>query len=227
MRNLFCVTRVLIEHNFRQALRRKNEFLLNLSFFVAAALIFPLSIGPQSELLARIGAGLIWTLTLFASSLSLQRMFIIDFEDGTLEALYLSSYPIEVFVTAKIISHWLLCGLPMLLLAPAVAVCLHLSFFQIGLLILSLGIGTPILSFIGTIAATLTLGTKSNPFLAPLLVLPLYIPVLIFGANSVEAAFLGLSLKPYLFMLSGLFFLNLPLSILIGAFNLRQNLKSL
>ncbi|MBL0941827.1 MAG: heme exporter protein CcmB [Alphaproteobacteria bacterium] len=227
MKKLFYVLWVLVVHNFRQALREKNEFLLNLGFFVAAALIFPLSIGPEFELLTRIGAGLIWTLTLFASSLSLQRMFTADFEDGTLEALYFASYPLEAFVAAKIITHWILCSLPVLLLVPAVAVCLHLSIFQIGLLILSLSIGTPILSFIGAIAATLTLGIKSNSFLVPLLVLPLYIPVLIFGVNSVEAAFLGLSLKPYLFMLSGLFFLNLPLSILIGAFNLKLNLKSL
>lgn len=226
MKNLFYVIWLLIAHNFRQALRKKNEFLLNLGFFVAAALIFPLSIGPESELLTRIGAGIIWTLTLFASSLSLQRMFTVDFEDGTLEAFYFTSYPLEAFVAAKIITHWILCSLPVLLLMPAIAVCLHLSTFQIGLLILSLGLGTPILSFIGTIAATLTLGIKSNPFLVPLLVLPLYIPVLIFGANSVEAAFLGHSLKPYLFMLSGLFFLNLPLSILIGAFNLKQNIKN-
>jgi heme exporter protein B len=223
----FYVAWILVSHNFTQALRRKSEFLLNLGFFFVAALIFPLSIGPQAEILTRIGAGVIWTLILFASSLSLQRMFTIDFEDGTLEALYLTPYPIELFVAAKIIVHWVSCTLPLLFFIPIVAICLQFTFFQIGLLALSLTIGTPILSFIGAIAATLTLGTKFNSFLTPLLVLPLYIPVLILGTNSIEAVLLGLSLKPYLFMLLGLFFLNLPLSILTAAFNLKQSLKSL
>jgi heme exporter protein B len=227
VKHLFCCTVMLAGHDFRQAFSQKNEFLLPLSFFIIAVLMFLLGIGPRSDVLVRMGGGLIWVLVLFASSLSLQRMFKGDFEDGTLEALLLASYPLEAFVISKIITHWVLCGLPIIILTPVAAACLHLSLTQTGFLIFTLSIGTPILSFIGAIGAALTLGSERTSFLTPLLVLPLYIPVLIFGASAVEAAFMGLSLKPYLFMLCGLFFLSMPLSLFMSAYSLNQSLKYL
>lgn len=225
MMNVFSSVFILVRHDFMQAFRGKNDFFLPLGFFIIAALMFPLSIGHQPEILVRIGAGLIWALTLFASSLSLQRMLTADFEDGTLEALFLAAYPLEAFVISKIIIHWILCGAPLIFLTPVIAVCLHLPPIQIGLLLFTLIIGTPILSFIGIIGAALTLGSERTPFLAPLLILPLYIPALIFGISALEAAFMGFNLKPHFFMLGGLFFFSLPLSLFISSYSLKQSLK--
>ena len=183
------------------AMRRRSDVLTTLFFFVIVVSLFPLGVGPEANLLRLMAPGILWVAALLASMLSLGRMFSLDYLDGTLEQMLLASEPLGVIVFAKIIAHWLTSGLPLVLIAPVLGVQFDLPQGQLAVLVLSLLMGTPILSLIGAIGAALTLGLRGGGVLVSLLVLPLYIPVLIFGAGSVGAEAAGLGAQSHMLLL--------------------------
>lgn len=166
------------------ALRRRGDVLSMLAFFVMACALFPLAVGTDPALLRTLGPGVVWVAALLAATLSLERMFALDHADGTLEQMLLAGEPLAVIVAGKLAAHWLVAGLPLVLLAPLLALQFGLSAEVLAVLMASLLIGTPVLSAIGAIGAALTLGVRGGGVLVALLVLPLYAPVLIFGAGA-------------------------------------------
>ncbi len=186
------------------AARRKSEVLTALFFFVIVASLFPLGIGPEPVLLKKIAPGVLWVAALLASMLSLQRMFATDYADGTLEQMALSPSPFGLLVAGKVVAHWLVSGLPLVVLAPVLGIQFDLDAGALGVLMLALLIGTPLLSLIGAIGAALTLGVRGGGVLLSLLVLPLYVPALIFGAGAVEAHISGLGAAGHLSLLAAL-----------------------
>jgi heme exporter protein B len=191
------------------ALRQKGEVLTPLVFFVVIASLFPLGVGPESALLLRMAPGVLWVSALLAAMLSLQRLFATDYADGSLEQMLLSPTPLPMLAAAKALSHFLLSGLPLVLMAPVLGLQFGLDGRALGILMLSLLLGTPTLSLIGGIGAALTLGVRGAGVLLSLLVLPLYIPVLIFGAGAVEADAAGLGAGGHLSLLAALLVLSL------------------
>lgn len=189
------------------AQRRKTEVLTALFFFIIVVSLFPLGIGPELALLRIIGPGVLWVAALLAAMLSLNRLFAADYADGTLEQLLLSPAPLGLLVAAKILAHWLIAGLPLVLIAPLLGLQYDLSTPALSVLIFSLLLGSPLLSLIGAIGAALTLGVRGGGVLLSLLTLPLYIPVLIFGAGAVEAEVSGLGAGGHLSLLSALLIL--------------------
>ncbi|MDD3352234.1 heme exporter protein CcmB [Zoogloea sp.] len=186
------------------ATRRKSEVLTALFFFMIVVSLFPLGIGPESAILRRIAPGVLWVAALLAAMLSLNRLFAGDYQDGTLEQLALSPTPLALLVGGKILAHWLTSGLPLVVLAPVLGLQFDLPAEALGVMMLSLLLGTPLLSLIGAIGAALTLGVRGGGVLLSLLVLPLYIPTLIFGAGAVEAYTAGLGAGANLSLLGAL-----------------------
>ena len=182
----------LLRRDVLLALRRPSEVLTVVFFFVVVAALFPLAVGPERTTLRMLAPGVLWVGALLASLLALNRLFEADHRDGTLEQMLLSGTPLTLLVVAKIAAHWVLCGLPLVLLAPLLGVLFDLSGDALGVLALSLLIGTPVLSCLGAIGAALTLGLRGGGVLLALLVLPLFVPVLVFGAGAVEAQASGL-----------------------------------
>jgi heme exporter protein B len=178
--------------DLRIALRSRAELGVQLLFYVIVVSLFPLSTTPERTLLATMGPGVLWVAALLASLLSLPRLFAGDFADGTLEQIALSPYPLGALVSGKILAHWLTTGLPVALLAPLLGIQYAMDAESLAILMAALLIGTPILSLLGAIGAALTLGLRAGGSLLALLVLPLYVPVLIFGAGAVDAARAGL-----------------------------------
>ncbi len=195
------VLRCIIFRDLLLAMRRRADVFTALLFFVIVVSLFPLGLGPEPNLLRTIAPGVIWVAALLASMLSLTRMFSADHADGTLEQMLLSSAPLGVIVVAKVIAHWLVSGLPLVLIAPVLALQFDLHQSLQGTLTLSLLIGTPVLSLIGAIGAALTLGLRGGGVLLSLLVLPLYVPVLIIGAGTVDIASAGLSAQAHFLVL--------------------------
>jgi heme exporter protein B len=191
----------LLERELLLAWRSRGEVAQPLMFFVMVASLFPLGIGADTQLLTRIAPGVVWVCGLLAALLSLTRIFAADYADGTLEQVLLSPYPLPALAGAKIAAHWLTTGLPLALVSPLIALQFSLPGDAIGLLVATLLIGTPVLSMIGAIAAALTLGARGQSVLIALLVLPLYVPVLIFGAGAVEAALSGVDYSGHLSLL--------------------------
>ena len=187
------------------ALRRKAEVLTGVFFFVVVASLFPLAIGPEMATLRKVAPGVIWVGALLASMLSLGRLFESDHRDGTLEHLALSPAGLPGLVAAKILAHWLTSGLPLVLLAPLLGLQFDLPVDSLGVLMLTLLIGTPVLSLIGAIGAALTLGVRGGGVLLSLLVLPLFVPVLVFGAGAVESQMAGLGSEAHVSILMALF----------------------
>jgi heme exporter protein B len=191
----------VLRRDLALALRRKNEVLTAVFFFVLVASLFPLGIGPEMGTLRLIGPGILWVGALLASMLALGRMFAADYQDGSLEQMVLSSASLPGLVAVKILAHWLLSGLPLVLLAPVLALQFDLSAEAIGVLMATLLLGTPLLSLIGSVGAALTLGVRGADVLLSLLVLPLYIPALVFGAGAVQAQTAGLGASAHLSIL--------------------------
>ncbi len=185
-------------------MRRKSEVLTALFFFVIVSSLFPLGIGPEPALLRKIAPGVLWVGALLATMLGLQRMFAADHADGTLEQMALSPTPLVWLVAGKIAAHWLVSGLPLVLIAPVLGLQFDLDAGALGVLMLALLLGTPLLSLIGAIGAALTLGVRGGGVLLSLLVLPLYVPALIFGAGAVEAHVSGLGAEGHLSLLAAL-----------------------
>lgn len=191
----------LLARDLTLALRQRADVLTTLFFFLIVASLFPLGVGPETELLRRMGPGVLWVGALLASMLSLGRLFAADHQDGTLEQQLLAAAPLPALVLAKVAAHWLVSGLPLVLLAPLLGLQYGLSPEALGVLVAGLLLGTPALSLIGAVGAALTLGLRGGGVLVALLVLPLYVPVLIFGAGAVEAAQAGLGPGAHLSLL--------------------------
>ncbi len=200
----------VIRRDLTVALRRSADVLTPLVFFAIVVSLFPLGVGPEPNLLRTLAPGVLWVAALLATMLSLNRLFANDYADGTLEQLLLAPHPLTILVLAKTSAHWLLTGLPLVLLSPLLAVQLQLPTELMGTLILSLLLGTPVLSLVGAVGAALTLGLRGGGVLVSLLVLPLYTPVLIFGAGSVAAAATGMDSEAQFSLLGA--FLVLALS---------------
>jgi len=206
----------------RLAVRQGGDTVLVLGFFVITVVLFPFGVGPESQILARISAGIIWVCALLAALLSLDRLFHADYEDGSLDLLLLAPIPTSSLVIGKCLAHWLTTGLPLVAVSPLLALMFNLEFQAYGVLVLSLLLGTPILSLIGAAGAALTLGARRGGVLLSLLVLPLYIPALIFGIAAVEASVTGTGARPHLMLLGALLLFALTLTPLVASTALRQ-----
>lgn len=194
----------LIQRELRIAFRRGAEVVNPLWFFLIVITLFPLGIGPDPQQLARIAPGIVWVAALLSSLLALERLFRDDYLDGTLEQLLLSPTPLPVAVMGKVIAHWLVTGLPLILLSPLVAMLLSLDMHSWRAMALTLLLGTPTLSFLGAIGVGLTVGLRRGGVLLSLLVLPLAIPVLIFASAAIDAAGQGLAIGGYLALLGAM-----------------------
>ncbi|MZR29480.1 heme exporter protein CcmB [Sneathiella litorea] len=215
----------LIGRDLTLAVRQGSAVTLGLSFFVIVIILFPLGVGPELAVLARIGPGVLWVAALLACLLTLDRMFQADYEDGSLDLLMIGPLPLEILVLAKVIAHWLTSVLPLIVIAPILALSLNLPGEGISALVVSLLIGTPTLSLIGSVGAALTMAMRRGGVLLSLLVLPLYIPVLIFGVAAVEAAVAQLSVTPHLLLLGGVSLGALVVGPLAAAAALRLSLS--
>jgi heme exporter protein B len=202
-------------------MRRRTDVLTTLFFFVIVVSLFPLGIGPELDTLRLIAPGVVWVGALLASMLALEQIFSADHRDGTLEQMLLTPQPVSLLVIGKVLAHWLATGLPLVVMAPLLGLQYDLSAEALQVLVVSLLLGTPTLSLIGAIGAALTLGLRSGGVLVALLVLPLYIPVLIFGAGAVEATVSGLGGQAHLSMLAAILIGSLVLAPLATAAALR------
>lgn len=207
------------------ALRQGLDSLIAVVFFVLAVVLFPLGVGPELALLQRIAPGVLWVAALLAAMLSLERMFQADFEDGSLDLLALAPVPLWAVVLAKVVAHWLTSALPLIVVAPLLAIFLNLEARGFAVLLASLALGTPTLSLLGAVGAALVLGARRGGVLLSLLMLPLYIPVLVFAVGAVEAATAGLSVEPHLSLLAAFLLAALALGPWAGAAALRQALE--
>ena len=196
--------RAVIGRDLRLAMRRQSDIVAVLFFFIIVVSLFPLGVGPEADQLRRLAPGVLWVAALLATMLSLPRLFADDHRDGTLEQLALAPQPLGLIVFGKVIAHWLVAGLPLVLLAPVLGIQFDLANDALAVLTLSLLIGTPALSGIGAIGAALTLGVRGGGVLLSLLVLPLYVPVLIFGAGAIDATVSGLGPQAHLSLLGAL-----------------------
>jgi heme exporter protein B len=192
-----------VHRDMMLAMRRKTEVLTTLFFFIIVISLFPLGIGSEKQMLVKIAPGVVWVAALLASMLALERLFASDYEDGTLEQMLMMPQSVSILVLGKVIAHWLLTGLPLVLIAPLVGLQYQLPDAAVLSMMLSLLVGTPVLSLIGAIGAALTLGVRGGGILLSLLILPLYIPVLIYGSGAIEASMLaGASAEPYLMLMA-------------------------
>ena len=187
----------VLRRDLRLAMRRKSEVLTAVFFFVVVAALFPLGIGPELNTLRLVAPGVLWVGALLSSMLALQRLFEADYRDGTLEQMALSPTPMPLLISAKLLAHWLVSGVPLVLLAPVLGLQFDLSADALITLTFALLLGTPVLSLVGGIGAALTLGVRGGGVLLSLLVLPLFIPVLVFGAGAVEAQASGLGAQAH------------------------------
>ncbi len=201
---MMAALRCVIYRDVLLAVRRSSDVLTVLLFFVIVVSLFPLGVGPDPALLRTIAPGVIWVAALLASMLALHRIFASDHSDGALEQMLLGVTPLGMIVGAKVVAHWLVSGLPLVLISPVLALQFDFPQQFLWTLILSLALGTPVLSLIGAIGAALTLGLRGGGALLSLLVLPLYVPVLIIGAGAAEAAVSGLGGQAQLLLLGAL-----------------------
>lgn len=215
-------TLAVVARDLRLAWRSPQESLTVLAFFVFAAILFPFGVGPEPQLLARVASGIVWVMALLASLLSFERLFQLDHEDGSLDLLVLAPAPLELLVLSKCLAHWLTTGLPLIVVAPLAALMLNLPAEGIPVLMAALALGTPTLSLLGAIGAALVLGARRGGVLLPLLVMPLYVPVLIFGVSAVEADLAGLTPRPHLLLLAAFLAGAVPLAAVAAAAALRQ-----
>jgi heme exporter protein B len=215
----------VIRRDLLAALRKPGQILNPLLFYILVVSLFPLGVGPARSLLQSIAPGVVWVAALLAVLLALESLFRSDFEEGGLELLALSPVPLPLLALSKILAHWLLTGFPLILLSPLLGMLFALPETAVGILVLTLTLGTPILSLIGAIGAALTLAVRSNGALLALLVLPLYIPVLIFAAGAVSASMAGLPLAGPLYFLAALLVLALTLAPPAVAAAIRINLQ--
>ncbi len=215
----------LLIRDLRLAMRAGGGFGLGLAFFLLVAVIVPLGVGPESAVLARIAPGILWVGALLACLLSLDRIFALDYEDGSLDLLATSPMPLEAVVAVKSLAHWLVTGLPLVLVSPVLGLLLNLEATGYVWLVVSLALGTPALSVIGSFGAALTVGVKRGGLLMSLLVLPLYMPTLIFGAEVVKRGAAGLAVGTPLALLAGITAGAVALLPFASAAAIRVNLR--
>ena len=216
---------LVLRRDVRVALRRRSDTFAALIFFVMVVSLFPLGVGPEAQLLRTMAPGVLWVAAMLASMLSLARLFADDYADGTLEQMLLSTHPLGLLVLGKTLAHWIGSGLPLVLLAPLLALQFDLAASSIGVLVVSLLLGTPVLSLVGSIGAALTVGLRGSSVLLSLLVLPLAIPVLIFGAGAVEAHIAGLGVSGHFSLLGALLVVSLVASPWVAAAALRISME--
>jgi len=193
----------VLRRDLMLAWRGRADVLVTLAFFVVVVCLFPFGVGPETNQLRAIAPGVLWVAALLSTLLSLHRLFAQDHADGTLEQLLLSPEPTPLWVTAKVLSHWIVTGLPLIIAAPGLALLFDVEQGALGVLTLSLALGTPILALLGAVGAALTLGLRGGGVLLALLVLPLFVPVLIFGAGAVDAHLGGTGAEAHLLLLGG------------------------
>lgn len=222
---MLAMFRWSVARDLTLAWRRRADVLSTLFFFVIVVSLFPLGIGPEMRLLQSIAPGVVWVAALLASMLSLNRVFANDYQDGTLEQMLLTPQPLYLVVMGKVLAQWLVSEVPLVLIAPLVGIQFGLEPKTLVVLFVSLLIGTPILSFIGSIGAALTLGLRGGGVLVALLVLPLYIPVLIFGAGAVDASIVGIDPMANIYLLAALLVLSVVFAPWATAAALRISLE--
>ena len=223
--SLFGLLGLVVRRDLLLAMRRRTDVLTTLVFFVMVVSLFPLGVGPEPEMLRKMASGVVWVAALLASMLSLPRMFSADHADGTLEQMMLAPQSLSVLVLGKILAHWMLSGLPLALIAPVLGLQFDMSAQALWILVLALLLGTPVLSMIGAIGAALTLGLRGGGVLVSLLVLPLCIPVLIFGAGAVEAVNGGMSAVSNLALLGAFMLFALVFTPFVPAQALRISME--
>jgi len=215
----------ILKRDLHLAIRQGVDSMTVVMFFVLVVIILPFGVGPEPNILARIGSGVIWVAALLASTLSLERLFQMDYEDGSLELLSLSSVTLEVIVLAKVTAHWLTTGLPLIITAPLLALLLNLDKESFSILICTLALGTPSLSLVGAVGAALILGARRGGVLLALIILPLYLPVLIFGVSAVDANVNGIEARAQLLVLGALLLTALPLCTWAAATSIKQAIE--
>ncbi len=218
---MFQAFSALLKRDLLLAFRHRGELANPLLFFLMIVTLYPLGVSPEVELLRKIAPGVIWIAALLAALFSMESLFRSDFEDGALEQMLLSAHPLSLLVLAKVLAHWLVSGLPMLLLAPLLGLLLSMPGKSIAALELTLGIGTPLLSLIGAIGVALTVGLRRGGVLLTLIIMPLYIPVLIFATSAVTAAGAGMPIAGQIYFLASLLVLALSLAPMAIAAALR------
>lgn len=215
----------IIKRDLLLAVRRQSDVLITLFFFIIVVSLFPLSVGPDMNLLRTMAPGVVWVAALLASMLSLGRMFSNDYLDGTLEQMLLSPQSLSILVLGKAFAHWLVSGVPLVLMAPVLGIQYDLPVDALFVLTGALLLGTPVLSLIGAIGAALTLGLRGGGVLVSLLVLPLYIPILIFGAGAVEANMAGIAFDAHLSLIGAFLLASLVFAPWAAASSLRVSLE--
>ena len=215
----------LVRRDLRLAYRRGGDSVNVVIFFLLTVTLFPFGVGPETAILMRIAPGVIWVVALLAAMLSLDRLFRGDFDDGSLDLMILGPLPLEMTVLAKCLAHWLTTGLPLVVASPLLAVLLAMDGEGFTTLIGTMLLGTPVLSLIGAIGAALTVSLRGGGVLISLLVLPLYIPVLIFGVGAVDAAVYGLAARPHILVLGAMLIVALPLCPWASAAALRLSVE--
>ncbi len=215
----------IIKRDLLLAMRRQSDVLTTLFFFIIVVSLFPLSVGPEMNMLRAMAPGIVWVAALLASMLSLGRMFSNDYQDGTLEQMLLSPQSLSLLVLGKALAHWLVTGIPLVLMAPILGIQYDLPVAALFVLTITLLLGTPVLSLIGAIGAALTLGLRGGGVLVSLLVLPLYIPILIFGAGAVEANMAGVEFDAHLSLIGAFLLVSLVFAPWAAASSLRISLE--
>lgn len=223
---MFATFLCIVRRDLTLAMRRRTDILTTLFFFVIVASLFPLGVGSEKALLRFLGPGVVWVAALLASMLALERLFASDYADGTLEQMLLTPQPLSVLVLGKVCAHWLLCGLPLVLIAPLIGLQYGLDGTTLWVMMAALLVGTPVLSLVGSIGAALTLGLRGGGILLSLLVLPLYIPVLVYGAGAVTVSAIDLAdVQPFMALLGAFLILALAFSPLATAAALRISIE--
>lgn len=215
----------VLQRDLRLAIRQSADLALVLGFFVIAASLFPFGVGPGPETLARIAPGVIWVLALLAVMLSLDRLFQQDMDDGSMEQLVLAPHSLSLIILAKVLAHWLTTGLPLIAITPLIGILLNLPPDGYPILMIGLLLGTPSLSLIGAVGAALTLGARRAGLLIALLVLPLYIPILIFGVTAVDAVLGGFQANAHFLYLGAILAAAIPLAPFAAAAAVRHGVE--
>lgn len=223
--SLFQAFGAVIKRDLLLAYRHRAELINPLAFFVMVITLFPLALGAEITLLKRIAPAIIWVAALLASLMSIENLFRADYDDGSLELMVMTPHSLSVLVLAKVTAHWLLSSLPLLLISPLMGLMLHMDSDVIGVLLLTLLLGMPVLSLIGGIAVALTLGLRKGGALMAILVLPLYVPILIFASSAIDAAMSDFPVSGHLSMMCAILFLALTLTPLPTAAALKMSLS--
>ena len=212
---------ILVQRDLLMAWRRSSDIFSVVMFFVLAVVLFPLGVGPELDTLRKIAPGIIWVAALLAAMLSLDQLFQSDADDGSLDLLLLAPIPLETIVIAKCCAHWMVTGLPLILVAPILGILLNLPLSGFVVMIITLVISTPTISLLGSVGAALTIGARRGGVLVALLILPLLTPILIMSANAVDLALVGLNYTPLIALLGALFLICLVVCPFVAAVALR------